>query len=524
VTGTVATIRVGFGGVAGGDGPLTLGQRNVLRWLGADPRADVLPEFVEVPPGRTVADVAAALRVVLARHEALRTCFPGGSVQRVLPAGELELAVHPQAGDRAALVGALVWESMGVPFDVAAGLPVRAAVVTDAGDPVLLVLLFSHAAVDAAGAAIVRADCAALLAGATFGAPAGHQPRDQADWERSAGGRRRTRAALRHWETLLRRVPQAMLPVPHPDGVPGRREVRMRSAALAAALPAVLARTGAGPSAVLLAATAAVVAARTGRPAGAVVSICGNRFRTDWRDYVGPLAQDALVPYDLGPLRRFDEVVRQVQGATMGAYRHAHFDSAELWPVIDAVGRDRGTHFHRDLVFNDLGAHADLRDGAPAGPAGPVPATVLQELPARALPTALVLTLGGVAPGEVDLRLHADTRYVPDVEAVLLGIERLVAAGPVALADVGAVTGLRPVRPGPGWATVDGNLVDLAACRDLLPAGSTLELRDGRLAARVPGGAGPAAVHATCLARLPGHPAAMTPHRYTVGEVTGTGR
>src|SRR5204863_134639 len=159
--------------------------------------------------------------------------------------------------------------------------------------------------------AILQAQAAALLAGGELG-PVLHQPRDQAAWEASAGGRRRTRVALRHWEAVLRRVPPAMLPAPDPAGVPGQRELRMRSAVLAAGT----ARPGAGRWRVLLAATVALVAARTGVPAGAVVSICGNRFRSDWQDYVGPLAQDALVPYEVGG--SFDDLVGQVRAATLG--------------------------------------------------------------------------------------------------------------------------------------------------------------------------------------------------------------
>jgi hypothetical protein len=270
---------------------------------------------------------------------------------------------------------------------------------------------------------------------------------------------------------------------------------------------------------VLLAATALIVGARTGTPAGAIVSICGNRFRTDWRDYAGPLAQDALVPFDLAPAAGFDDVVRQLQGATMGAYRHAHFDSAELWQVIDAVGRDRGTHFHRDLVFNDLGAHADLRTAAGPAPAGPVPAAILHPINARTLPTAFLLTLGGVTAAEVDLRLHAATAYVPDVAEVLLGLEKLVvaaAAASVPVAAVGALTGLEPVPAGPGWVRVDGNLVRPAAVGALLPPGSAVRLEPGRLVAYTAADTTPAALHAACLAGLPGHPAAMAPHHYVV--------
>lgn len=520
-TGWVDRVPVGFRAV-GGDGPATLGQRNVLRWVGADPRADVLPEFVPVPAGRTIGDVGTAVGTLVERHDALRTCFPGPGIQRVREAGEVEIGLHELVGDRPDFVGKLVWAAMGVPFDLTRDLPVRADVVTAAGAPVLLILLFSHAAVDAAGAAIVAAETRTLLSGAGLSGAApsgdglsgdgrsgvglperGRQPRDQAEWERSPAGQRRTRAALKHWDTVLRRIPQAMLPVPHPLGTPGHREVRMRSARMARALPALVGRTGASESTILLAATATLVAARTGTPAGAIVSICGNRFRGDWREYVGPLAQDALVPYDTVAARDFDGLVRQVQATTLGAYRHAHFDSAELWQVIDAVGRDRGTHFHRDLVFNDLGARA----GPQPVPAGPPAAAVLDPMPARTLPTSFLLTLGGVSAAEVDLRLHAALRYVPDVEDVLLDLERLVVAaagGPV----TGAATTV--AAPGPGWVTVDGNLVDLDAVRALLPDGAEVVVEDGELVAHVTGI--PAGLHAA----LPGNPAAMVPQRYVL--------
>ena len=424
----------------GGDAPLTIGQRNVLRWLTTDddPRGGTLPAFVPVPPVRTAAEVTAVLRALLVRHEALRTVFPGGGIQRVLAAGTVPVAVHELVGDPYRFVGGLVLAALAEPFDVTAEPPVRALLVTDRGAPSTLVLLLSHAAVDAAGAAIVQAQAAALLAGAELG-PVRHQPRDQAAWEASTGGQRRVRSALRHWETVLRRVPAAMLPEPHPAGRPGQREVRMRSAALAGALPVVAARTGAGPSTVLLAATAALVAARTGVPAGAVVSICGNRFRADWRDYVGPLAQDALVPYTVGG--SVDDLVRQVRGATLSAYRHAQFDPVALWAVIDAVGRDRGAEFRRDLVFNDLAAHDDLT-GAPAGPPHRPGPTVLEPMPERVLPTALLVTLGGVSRAEVDLRAYADTRYLPDVEDFLLGLEALVVA---AAADPAHPAGAGPL-------------------------------------------------------------------------------
>jgi hypothetical protein len=426
----------------GGVGRTTVGQANVLRWLAddEDPRAGVLPAFVPVPPGHPVGDLAGVVERLVVRHEALRTVFPAPGVQEVRAAGTLELRVHDVPGDWRPAFAAVVWAALAEPADPTRDPPVRALAAVRGGEPCLLVLLISHAAVDAAGAAIVAADGAALLAGQEL-PPPGRQPRDQAVWEASGAGRRSHAGALAHWGRTLRRIPPAGLAEPHPDGRPGQVELRMRSAALAAALPVVSARTGAGPSTVLLAAQAVLVAGRTGRADGAIVSICGNRFRSGWRDYVGPLAQDALIPYEVGG--SFADVVRQVAATALAAYRHGQFDPAELWPLIERVDAERGTPFARDVVFNDLGAYTDVA-APPAGPPGP---TVVEPLPARTLPTRLVLTLAGLAGGEVDLRIHADTRYVPDPEAVLRGIERLVldAAGrPAGTATPAAGTAAGP--------------------------------------------------------------------------------
>ncbi|GAA3057702.1 condensation domain-containing protein [Actinokineospora globicatena] len=535
----VATLPVRFRGARGGSGPVTLGQRNVLRWLGTDgDRSDVLPVFVELAPEHTVAEVVGALGVLVARHEALRTTFvlEDEPTQRVLVEGEVELQVHEAAGeDLVPFIGALVYQQLGVPFDVVNGLPLRVLVITQGDVPAVVVLLFCHVAVDAAGAAIVGEQLRALLAGRDdLAEERGHQPLDQAEWEQSEVGRRRTRSALKYWDTRLRQVPQAMCALPpHPAGHPGNLERRMVSTAAASALRTIVGRTGASHSSVVLAASAALLGVRTATPDGVIVSICGNRFRSAWREYVGPLAQDALVPFTLDENATFDDVVRQVQTTTINAYRYAQFDSVELWEVIDAVSRERGTYFHRDAVFNDLGATtASAAVNAPEDPVAALADTTIEPMPDRTLPTAFLLTLGGVSDTAADIRLHVDTSRFPadEVDSVLLSLERLLvtaATGQVRVRDIGAVTGVAPVVRDEPWQRVDSSWVDprevIAAVAEAAGGAPVeVEVEDDRITARVADpDASPDALHAAVLAGLASRPGAMAPHDYVIHDIQG---
>ncbi|MBM7773736.1 hypothetical protein JOD54_003940 [Actinokineospora baliensis] len=537
----VPVLPVRFRGVRGGTGPVTLGQRNVLRWLGTDgDRSDVLPVFVELSPEHTVPEIVGALGVLVARHEALRTTFvldsPDGPTQRVLVEGEIDLQLHELEGDDPlAFIGRLVWQQLGVPFDVVNGLPLRVLVITGGGLPMVVVLLFCHVAVDAAGAAIVGEQLRALLAGRDdLAEERGHQPLDQAEWEQSEVGKRRTRSALKYWDTRLRQVPQAMCALPpHPEGAPGYLERRMVSSAAAAALRMIVDRTGASYSTAVLAAAAALLSVRTATPDGVIVSICGNRFRSAWREYVGPLAQDALVPYTLDDDATFDDVVRQVQATTINAYRYAQFDSIELWEVIDSVGRERGTYFHRDAVFNDLGATtAAAATNAPADPVAALADTKLEPMPDRTLPTAFLLTLGGVSDTEADIRLHVDTARFPaaEVDTVLLALERLLvtaATGEVRVRDIGSVTGVVPVVRDESWRLLDSSWVSLDDVRAAVSGAAGTEqvrvtVEDGQITASVTAPApDPEALHTAVMAALPGKPGAMAPHRYVIHDIQG---
>jgi hypothetical protein len=526
-----------FRGTRAAAGPLTFGQCNVLRWIGNEDNkwSSVIPLFQPVPAGRTAAAVAAAVAVLIGRHEALRTCYltdAGDPVQRVVQAGHLVTEVCEVEGDDNAFVGALEARLSSRPFELASELPVRAAIVTKDNQPALVVLIICHMAVDVGSIAVLRRELTALLAGASpesLGAT-GTQPLEAAAVELSAFGQRRSAAAVRHWETRLAQAP-LRLAVPAQPGataaIPCR--VRMTSPAGALALSRLAAGNGPGRSAAVLAAIACVLGLRTGTDACLFASVSGNRFYPGLGDYVGPLAQDALVSFSL-TAGTFGELVDRAWAGQVNAYRHSRFDPAALWAMIDAVQHRRGQFFGRDWVFNDVGVH--MANGTEEEAAGSVEAalgqTRLDWTEVDQVPVMLFFRLIEVR-GVLDLEVHVDARYFPrdDVDALLRGVERLIVAAAradVPLTTLADVTGCVPIERDQNWVRTGQSWVDLAEVRRLLSdaTGSPLCAAGvgpgGDIIGYTVGdpGTDPGKIHLDCLALLPGRPAAATPAWYVV--------
>ncbi|ANZ40461.1 hypothetical protein BBK82_35050 [Lentzea guizhouensis] len=521
-------LEVEFAGAREGSGPVTLGQANVLEWIGEQEqeRSDILCRFVPVPAGRGLEDVRESLAVLLARHESLRTTVQPGpqAVQTVARSGTLVAEIHE--GDTEPVLRERI---AGTRFDFGRDLPLRVAISTRDGEPHVVALALSHLAADFASMELLAAQFARMLADPAerVAGPLALQPLDQAEHESQPPARRRAGSALRFWETQLRRMPQAMFSHP-PLGPAGCREGYLKSRAAGLVLPSLVARTGVSHSTVLLAMAATLLAVRTGNPRGALVSICGNRFRPGTASYVGTIAQDALVPFELGS-STVDDAVRGVRLATMNAYRYSQFDARKLWPVMDAVADERGTRFQRDCVFNDVGAHQEDRvtDPAPVDleeVAGALPDTAFQWLPASSYPVACYFTV--IRAGrEVELALYGDTRYLPepDIEAFLRGVEALVVASatrPVPVAEVASLTGITPVERGAGWVCRDSCWVEVAAVQrlldDVLDGPARVFDHGGELVAYVTGSVTPREAHVRCLAALPGRYTTVAPNRYVV--------
>ncbi len=522
---------VEFTGLPSRRGPLTLAQRNVMRILSSTNDHFDLNFCLcyDLPPGTSIARIRYLVRRLLAQNESLRTTFPAGpepyqlvADRGAVPVLEYEAPTDPtRFADEVAL--ALRRQTQ---FDLANEPPVKVVVVTAGGAPTHALLLASHIAVDLTGARLLGRQASLLFDGRQ--PPPGPQPVDVALEEQSAVGRRRAAASLHYWEAQLIRTPQATFLAPasqHTDCY----GIRLRSAAAAASLAEVSKRTGGSRSTVLLSALAVLLGARNDLRRITITSLSANRHTGPLRNYVGTLAQDALIVADLG-YETFGDVVHALRMQTIRAYANSRFDPAALWRLIDEVQYRRGIHFARDVVFNDRSWVPD-ENLAPASHTSPGTGFRITRLPMESYPTRCILYVDSVHD-ELDVTLRANPDCLPEGEgeAVLRGLVAMLSSaadGPVALADVSAVGGIpRHVR-GTGWHLVDSCWIHLDEVRRLLAAvladrPHTVTLAgdtDARLYCHLGldrDGLSPADIHMRCMRLLPGRANVMAPHLYRI--------
>lgn len=437
------TASISFDGVRARSGPLTWGQAKMftelLDFFHGEALAHI-PVDLALPAGVTEARVLAALGELVARHESLRTTYPADDVQRVHGAGHLPVeVVEIGNADPAAAAAELDAEYGARPFDLPREFAARWAVLTRAGRPVRLAGVISHFAVDGISTDVLAGRLTGLLTGAAdTPEPATWQPLDLAGHQLSPAGRRQSAATAAYWAQAYRDAPATMFAEAAAGGPPPEgqryRQGTLVSPAVAAALPAITARTRASRSAVVLAGCLTLLARRAGLDRGAVVSIAANRTRTETQAYVGQLAQDALIVVDLAGADTFDEVVARTWRASLTAYAHSQIDPADL----AAAG---GAGFARDCVYNDHVAYAPTTPAAAPPPRAAPGAPAVTVVPHEFIPVRGYLTVHRLDP-VTEVSLWADTAYLPerDLESFLWDLDRLLTAA-AETADVRAVAG-----------------------------------------------------------------------------------
>ncbi|MFD7828085.1 condensation domain-containing protein, partial [Kitasatospora sp. NPDC059803] len=471
-------------GSAGGSGPLTLGQDNMIRCIGRDAPEQINKDSLwPVPDGTSVSAGVAALRRLVERHESLRTSFPAGpgadgfpERQVVHPEGRFTVTVI-EAGDRDgtqldAFAAELGRADVAVPFDLAAAPRLRGTLVADGEQLLRLVAVVCHAGADGAATVLLIQDWLDLAAGKDLPPVTAPTPLRIADAERSAQGRRKSAAALRYWARSLATGPQVVFADARITGPPrDHSAVLVRSRTAAEDLAAVCRRTGASPSVVLLAAFAALVTHRSGRPELALSALSANRQRAALVDHVGTLAQDALIRLDTGAAD-LDQLIGRAKAASLSAYWHSTLDAEQVWRLIEDCAHLRGSRFPRHVVVNDLSLTipAAVADAQPAAAADPE----LTRVPAPPLPVRLMFTILRIS-GSLDFALISCPQVLDPDETdrfarALLAVLAAAARGPVPLDALPGVGGVpTPGRSGE-WHLVDGSWIDLAAVRALLEA------------------------------------------------------
>jgi hypothetical protein len=370
-------LPVRFAGPGAGSGALTWGQRELwqtMRWKRTWlPIGTVLP----LPAGTTLAQAVADLRFVMGRYPSLRTRLrfdpddqggpedTDGPVQVVADSGQtrLEVVDAPAGADPAEVAEQVRQRYFGRAYDFAAEWPLRMAVIRHRGALTHRVWVFCHLATDGTGARVILQDLAARdRPDAGAGRPA---PLEQVRWQRSPAGRRQSEAALRRWETMLRRLPARRFPERTAGTGPRYWLGLLDSPATALAARVIAARTGVEVASVFLAVFAVALARVTGINPVVIRPTVSNRFRPGLARTVSPIIQNGLCVIDV-PDGTVDQAVAHTRCRALAGYKYAYHDPVRLAELVARIARERGERVDLGCLFND----SRLR---PADPAAPLP-------------------------------------------------------------------------------------------------------------------------------------------------------
>ncbi|MBE3011737.1 non-ribosomal peptide synthetase condensation domain protein [Microbispora sp. NEAU-D428] len=414
-------LLVDFAANRSGTAELAWGQRDMwgaIHKVGPDSAHYFnVPRLLAVPRAggpRRPGAVAAALRAVMARHDALRSLVrlgAAGPYQEVAAAGavsvELVEAARGDADDAAAdLVARLSARS----FDDGEQ-PLRAGFVVCDGAATHVALVFNHVVADWRAADVVVRDLRMLLLRGAIARPPSSQLLDLVREEEAASAR--SDRAIAQWEALLRTVPSAMFPqVVGAGATPRYARAVLSSPRLNHAARVLARRAGVSTATVLLVAVAMLLRELTGHEVCAITPIVHNRFSDRTRDLVTSLNQLGL--FTLGPCGSLPETLVTAYPAVLASYRRARFDSLALNAMIDRMSADRGVPMFPSCCFNDLRPGEDPGDGRADGE------SELEWLPGtdrRSCDFCVALMRW---KGTLGVELSADTTRLPEGEMAAL--------------------------------------------------------------------------------------------------------
>jgi len=447
------TVMVRFEGDGSGVAELSWGQHEI--WCVMRDKNDFLPigGVRALPPGQTVAVVAAGLRLIMSRHQSLRTRLrwtseeqasegqssAGLPKQEVHASGEIALEVVDAGdGDPAEVAAAVVARYMTGNFDYERDWPVRMAVIKQHGVATHVAEIYCHLAMDGFGLAALRADLARHDPTGPAPAPVtAMQPLEQVRWQRGPAGRRAQAASMRHFERLAATAPDRQFSELADKQQPRFWQVSYESPAGYLASRTLAARLGVSTSSVLLAAYAMALSPLTCTQSVAVALVVNNRFRPGFADSVSTLAQNFPCLIEVGDAR-FEEVAVRAWRSALVAYKHAYYDLSGKEEVSRRIAAERGAGLALGVFFNDLRMRSrELADSVSGDAAAPGPPPSLRAELSRStltwgerndVPADPMFLYINDTPGTLSYELCTDSHFVSpaDMAALMRRIETVL--------------------------------------------------------------------------------------------------
>ncbi|MGP3918219.1 non-ribosomal peptide synthetase [Nonomuraea sp. 10N515B] len=298
-----------------------------------------------------------ALGALVARHESLRTAFTEEDGTPWAVAGPVGWA--PPIEWLAAAeeqVGALVDERANAAFDLAAGVPLRVAVIEIAPDDHVLCLTLHHILADGHSLEIMLDDLGEYYAAAVERRPARLPdlrilPSDYARWQR-----RRADKAMPYWSEALAAPPVTELPFARPGARAAVREggyhwVRLGARHLAEVERLALAHR-ATPFMVLMAAYQALLFRHSGQQDMLVGTVVAGRDRVELERMVGYLTQTLPLRGDLTGDPTFAELLGRVKGVALDVMGRPA-------PLLERLARGVETLLPTVFIMQDYAAGQD---------------------------------------------------------------------------------------------------------------------------------------------------------------------
>lgn len=431
-------VIVRFEGDGSGVAELSWGQQEI--WSAIQDKGDSLPFCVvrALPPGQTVADVAAGLRFIMSRHQSLRTRLRldlnGQTRQVVHASGEIMLDVvdagDADPGDTAAAVAAGFKARI---FDYEHEWPLRMAVIRHRGTATHVAEVICHLALDASGLAALHDDFDRH--DERTGPVTAVQPLEQARRQSGQAAHRAHEASMRYFERLAARAPDHLFRESADPRKPRFWQVTCESPAGYRAARMLAARLGLSTSPVLLAAFAvALIPLTSGQPV-VVQLVVSNRFRPGFAGSVSPVAQSIPCLIE-APGAPFEEVALRTWPSALLAYKHAYYDPAGKQEVSRRIAAERGLEPDLGVFFNDRRVRSrELADSNTGDDVGGLP-PIRDELTRTTLtwgepfdvPEQKVFLSVVDMAGTLCCELRADTHFVSpaDMAGLLRRIESVL--------------------------------------------------------------------------------------------------